>query len=57
MEEEDDLQRQTTDLSSTIEAALEEAEEVVSGRTAIVRRLTAIEDSMKEEEDEVVPTP
>ena len=26
-------------------------------RTAIVRRLTAIEDSMKEEEDEVVSTP
>merc|ERR1719359_119875 len=62
VEEEDDedtLQRQTTDLSSTIEAALEEAEEVVVPvRTAIVRRLTAIEDSMKEEEDvEVVPAP
>ena len=58
-DEEDSLQRQTTDLSSTIEAALEEAEEVVVPvRTAIVRRLTAIEDSMKEEEDiEVVPTP
>merc|ERR1719399_2224706 len=58
-DEEDVLQRQTTDLSSTIEAALEEAEEVVVPvRTAIVRRLTAIEDSMKEEEDiEVVPTP
>merc|ERR1719399_2806510 len=52
------LQRQTTDLSSTIEAALEEAEEVVVPvRTAIVRRLTAIEDSMKEEEDEVVSVP
>merc|ERR1719359_2459807 len=61
VEEEDDedvLQRQTTDLSSTIEAALEEAEEVVMPvRTAIVRRLTAIEDSMKEEEDEVVSVP
>merc|ERR1719487_51472 len=57
-DEEDDLQRQTTDLSSTIEAALEEAEEVVVPvRTAIVRRLTAIEDSMKEEEDEVVSVP
>ena len=57
-DDEDSLQRQTTDLSSTIEAALEEAEEVVTPvRTAIVRRLTAIEDSMKEEEDEVVPTP
>merc|ERR1719487_1337887 len=58
-DDEDDLQRQTTDLSSTIEAALEEAEEVVTPvRTAIVRRLTAIEDSMKEEEDiELVPTP
>merc|ERR1719359_1811603 len=57
-DEEDVLQRQTTDLSSTIEAALEEAEEVVTPvRTAIVRRLTAIEDSMKEEEDEVVSVP
>merc|ERR1719274_346921 len=57
-DEEDVLQRQTTDLSSTIEAALEEAEEVVVPvRTAIVRRLTAIEDSMKEEEDEVVSVP
>merc|ERR1719460_1147790 len=54
-EEEDVLQRQTTDLSSTIEAALEEAEEVVVPvRTAIVRRLTAIEESMAEE---VVPAP
>ena len=54
-EEEDDvLQRQTTDLSSTIEAALEEAEEIVTPvRTAIVRRLTAIEESMAEE----VPAP
>ena len=58
-DDEDSLQRQTTDLSSTIEAALEEAEEVVTPvRTAIVRRLTAIEDSMKEEEDvEVVSVP
>jgi len=57
-DDEDMLQRQTTDLSSTIEAALEEAEEVVTPvRTAIVRRLTAIEDSMKEEEDEVVSVP
>jgi len=57
-DEEDVLQRQTTDLSSTIEAALEEAEEVVVPvRTAIVRRLTAIEDSMKEDEDEVVSVP
>merc|ERR1719359_2725319 len=54
-DDEDVLQRQTTDLSSTIEAALEEAEEVVVPvRTAIVRRLTAIEDSMKEEEEEEV---
>merc|ERR1719353_1650055 len=53
-DEEDVLQRQTTDLSSTIEAALEEAEEVVTPvRTAIVRRLTAIEESMAEE----VPAP
>merc|ERR1719326_1351655 len=57
-DDEDELQRQTTDLSSTIEAALEKAEEVVTPvRTAIVRRLTAIEDSMKEEEDEVVSVP
>ena len=53
-DEEDVLQRQTTDLSSTIEAALEEAEEVVTPvRTAIVRRLTAIEESMAED----VPAP
>ena len=52
-EEEDVLQRQTTDLSSTIEAALEEAEEAEPVRTAIVRRLTAIEESMAED----VPAP
>jgi len=52
-EDEDVLQRQTTDLSSTIEAALEEAEEAEPVRTAIVRRLTAIEESMAED----VPAP
>ena len=55
-EDERMLQRQTTVVVDD-RGSLEEAGGRDSVRTAIVRRLTAIEDSMKEEEDEAVSVP